>query len=172
MVLGTAMQTYGEKLTDEQEVLMLAADIIIDVFAAESVLLRAERRRGAAARSRTWRLARRRAQVFVTDAAGAGRDRRAHGARGDDRGRHAADAARRAAAAAEGRARSTPSRSAGRSPTSWSTEGVSVLNVSHGCAVRSLALPSEYVAQGLRPAALARAGLKACASSDKRRLLV
>jgi alkylation response protein AidB-like acyl-CoA dehydrogenase len=42
MVLGTAMQTYGEKLTDEQEVLTLAADIIIDVFAAESVLLRAD----------------------------------------------------------------------------------------------------------------------------------
>jgi alkylation response protein AidB-like acyl-CoA dehydrogenase len=40
MVLGTAMQTYGEKLTDQQEVLTLAADIIIEVFAAESVLLR------------------------------------------------------------------------------------------------------------------------------------
>ncbi len=42
MVLGTAMQTYGTKLTDEQEVLTAAADIIIDVFAAESVLLRAD----------------------------------------------------------------------------------------------------------------------------------
>ncbi len=41
MVLGTAMQTYGERLTDQQEVLMAAADIIIDVFAAESALLRA-----------------------------------------------------------------------------------------------------------------------------------
>src|SRR3954464_140992 len=41
MVLGTAMQTYGEKLADEQEVLMAAADIIIDVFASESALLRA-----------------------------------------------------------------------------------------------------------------------------------
>ncbi len=41
MVLGTAMQKYGEKLTDEQEVLTVAADIIIDVFAAESALLRA-----------------------------------------------------------------------------------------------------------------------------------
>jgi alkylation response protein AidB-like acyl-CoA dehydrogenase len=40
VVLGTAMQTYGEKLADQQEVLTLAADIIIDVFAAESVLLR------------------------------------------------------------------------------------------------------------------------------------
>jgi alkylation response protein AidB-like acyl-CoA dehydrogenase len=43
MVLGTAMQTYGEKLADEQEVLIAAADIIIDVYAAESALLRALR---------------------------------------------------------------------------------------------------------------------------------
>jgi alkylation response protein AidB-like acyl-CoA dehydrogenase len=42
MVLGTAMQTYGEKLADEQEVLSTAADIIMDVYAAESALLRAE----------------------------------------------------------------------------------------------------------------------------------
>jgi alkylation response protein AidB-like acyl-CoA dehydrogenase len=41
VVLGTAMQTYGEKLGDEQELLTLAADIIIDVFGAESVVLRA-----------------------------------------------------------------------------------------------------------------------------------
>jgi len=43
VVLGTAMQTYGEKLTDQQELLTLAADIISDVFAAESVTLRASR---------------------------------------------------------------------------------------------------------------------------------
>src|SRR5207244_11159390 len=41
MVLGLTMQTFGQKLTDEQEVLMHAADILIDVFAAESALLRA-----------------------------------------------------------------------------------------------------------------------------------
>ena len=41
-VLGTAMQTYGEKLNDEQEVLSYAADILIDVYAAESALLRAQ----------------------------------------------------------------------------------------------------------------------------------
>jgi alkylation response protein AidB-like acyl-CoA dehydrogenase len=41
MVLGTAMQNYGAKLADEQEVLSRAADIIIDVYAAESVVLRA-----------------------------------------------------------------------------------------------------------------------------------
>jgi alkylation response protein AidB-like acyl-CoA dehydrogenase len=41
MVFGVAMQTYGEKLTDEQEVLMHLADIAIDVFSAESAALRA-----------------------------------------------------------------------------------------------------------------------------------
>ncbi len=41
-VLGTAMQTYGEKLTDEQEVLSFAADILIDVYAGESAVLRAQ----------------------------------------------------------------------------------------------------------------------------------
>jgi alkylation response protein AidB-like acyl-CoA dehydrogenase len=41
MVFGLAMQTYGEKLTDEQEVLMHLADIAIDVFSAESAMLRA-----------------------------------------------------------------------------------------------------------------------------------
>ena len=41
MVFGLAMQTYGEKLTDEQEVLMHLADIAIDVFSAESAVLRA-----------------------------------------------------------------------------------------------------------------------------------
>jgi alkylation response protein AidB-like acyl-CoA dehydrogenase len=41
MVLGTAMQTYGEKLAEEQEVLLAAADIIIDVYGSESALLRA-----------------------------------------------------------------------------------------------------------------------------------
>ncbi len=62
MVLGTAMQTYGEKLADQQEILSYAADILIDVFAAESAVLRAGGGRdvhhGAAAR------------VFVNDAAG------------------------------------------------------------------------------------------------------
>src|SRR5687767_3577610 len=41
MVLGTAMQTYGPKLNDEQEILSYAADIMIDTFAAESAVLRA-----------------------------------------------------------------------------------------------------------------------------------
>ena len=41
MVLGTAMQTYGAQLADQQEVLLLSADILCDTFAAESALLRA-----------------------------------------------------------------------------------------------------------------------------------
>jgi alkylation response protein AidB-like acyl-CoA dehydrogenase len=41
MVFGVAMQTYGAKLTDEQEVLMHLADITIDAFSAESAMLRA-----------------------------------------------------------------------------------------------------------------------------------
>ena len=65
MVLGTAMQTYGEKLTDQQEVLTLAADIIIDVYAAESVLLRAAHMSGN--RSALGVAA---AEVYISDAAG------------------------------------------------------------------------------------------------------
>ena len=40
MVLGTAMQTYGVKLSDEQEVLLTTADIVMDAYGAESALLR------------------------------------------------------------------------------------------------------------------------------------
>jgi alkylation response protein AidB-like acyl-CoA dehydrogenase len=64
MVLGTAMQTFGEKLTDQQEVLTSAADVIIDVYAAESVLLRAAQASGAGAA-----LAVAAAEVYITDAA-------------------------------------------------------------------------------------------------------
>ena len=41
MVFGTAMQTYGLKLADQQEVLMHLADMLMDIFAAESAVLRA-----------------------------------------------------------------------------------------------------------------------------------
>ena len=40
MVLGTAMQTYGVKLSDEQEVLLTTADIVMDAYGGESALLR------------------------------------------------------------------------------------------------------------------------------------
>jgi alkylation response protein AidB-like acyl-CoA dehydrogenase len=67
MVLGTAMQTYGPKLNDEQEVLGYAADIMIDTFAAESAVLR-----GGAAISGSLphaELHEAAARVFVNDAA-------------------------------------------------------------------------------------------------------
>jgi alkylation response protein AidB-like acyl-CoA dehydrogenase len=42
MVLGTAMDKYREKLADEQEILLAAADILIDTYASESAILRAQ----------------------------------------------------------------------------------------------------------------------------------
>jgi alkylation response protein AidB-like acyl-CoA dehydrogenase len=41
MVFGLAMQTYGQSLQDEQEVLMFVADMLIDVYSADSAMLRA-----------------------------------------------------------------------------------------------------------------------------------
>jgi alkylation response protein AidB-like acyl-CoA dehydrogenase len=79
MVLGTAMQTYGNGLADQQEVLTRCADVIMDVYASESVLLRA------AADGGELHLAV--AQVYVNDAAGrveiAARDALAAMAEGD-----------------------------------------------------------------------------------------
>jgi alkylation response protein AidB-like acyl-CoA dehydrogenase len=46
MVLGTGMQTFGETLADEQEILLAAADIIIDTFGADSAVLRARQAGG------------------------------------------------------------------------------------------------------------------------------
>jgi alkylation response protein AidB-like acyl-CoA dehydrogenase len=67
MVVGLALQTYGQKLSDEQEVLMLATDILIDVYAADSAVLRAT----AAAARKTPRATLHvdAARVFVSDAA-------------------------------------------------------------------------------------------------------
>ena len=42
MVAGTAMQRYGTKLENEQEVLSLLADILTDTYSAESAVLRAQ----------------------------------------------------------------------------------------------------------------------------------
>jgi alkylation response protein AidB-like acyl-CoA dehydrogenase len=79
MVLGTAMQTYGNGLADQQEVLTRCADVIMDVYASESVLLRAAADGGVLHRAV--------AQVFVNDAAGrvevAARDALAAMAEGD-----------------------------------------------------------------------------------------
>ena len=40
MILGLAMQTYGEAVQHEQELLMLASDIVREAFGAESAMLR------------------------------------------------------------------------------------------------------------------------------------
>jgi hypothetical protein len=41
MVIGTALQTFGDRLETEQEVLSFAADVLIDTYAAESTVVRA-----------------------------------------------------------------------------------------------------------------------------------
>jgi alkylation response protein AidB-like acyl-CoA dehydrogenase len=74
MVIGTALQTYGEQLADQQEVLMAAADILIDAYAAESAVARA-RQSGTAGTPDALHAAA--ARVFATDAA----DRVEHSAR-------------------------------------------------------------------------------------------
>ena len=67
MLLGLSMQTYGDKVTEEQEVLSWTADVLIDTFAAESALLRARQANrtggtGAAMHVDT-------ARLFINDAA-------------------------------------------------------------------------------------------------------
>jgi alkylation response protein AidB-like acyl-CoA dehydrogenase len=67
MVFGVALQTYGQKLADQQEVLMHVADMLMDVFAAESAVLRAD----AVSQTDATRAALHvdAARVFVSDAA-------------------------------------------------------------------------------------------------------
>jgi alkylation response protein AidB-like acyl-CoA dehydrogenase len=67
MVIGTAMQTYGDKLTDQQEVLSYAADILIDIYSAESAVLRAKE--AIAQRRARDTLHAAAARVFINDAA-------------------------------------------------------------------------------------------------------
>ena len=62
--LGLAMQRYGEELTEQQEVLMGIADIVIAVACAESALLRAMAATGPMARFHVDA-----ASVFINDAA-------------------------------------------------------------------------------------------------------
>jgi alkylation response protein AidB-like acyl-CoA dehydrogenase len=67
MVLGTAMQTFGQKLNDEQEVLSFTADLVIEAYAAESAVLRAAAALDAGdAQAQHHEAA---ARVFVTEAA-------------------------------------------------------------------------------------------------------
>jgi alkylation response protein AidB-like acyl-CoA dehydrogenase len=86
MVVGLALQTYGQKLADEQEVLMLATDILIDVYSADSTVLRATVAAGA--KQPRAALHADAARVFVSDAAiridGCARQALAAIAEGDD----------------------------------------------------------------------------------------
>ena len=66
MVIGTAMQTHGEKLTDQQEVLGYAADILIESYASDSAVLRAQGATAADPRRSDLHVAA--ARVFVHDA--------------------------------------------------------------------------------------------------------
>jgi alkylation response protein AidB-like acyl-CoA dehydrogenase len=67
MVFGLAMQTFGTKLTDEQEVLTHLADIAIDVYSAESAVLRAQAASAAGGVRASLHVDA--ARVFVNDAA-------------------------------------------------------------------------------------------------------
>jgi alkylation response protein AidB-like acyl-CoA dehydrogenase len=68
MLAGTAMQRFGEKLQDEQEVLTYLADVLIDTYASESALLRALRT--AADCGATADLAADASRVYIHEAAG------------------------------------------------------------------------------------------------------
>ena len=65
--LGLAMQTYGEKLSDQQEVLSFVSDILMDIYGSESVVLRAQS--AADATTSTAELEGDTASAFVNDAA-------------------------------------------------------------------------------------------------------
>jgi hypothetical protein len=60
LVAGTAMQRYGAKLEQVQEVLTYLADLLIDAYTAESAVLRAQSAGGALHQAA--------AQIFVNDA--------------------------------------------------------------------------------------------------------
>ena len=66
MAIGLSLQTHGEALQDEQETLMILADVIIDVFVTESSVLRAEQ--AAAGRGSQAALQADAAAVFAHDA--------------------------------------------------------------------------------------------------------
>jgi alkylation response protein AidB-like acyl-CoA dehydrogenase len=67
MVLGLALQTYGAKLADEQEVLFFLSDILIDLYAADSAVLRASA--AASAQGSNAGMQVDAARAFVSDAA-------------------------------------------------------------------------------------------------------
>src|SRR4029079_4745090 len=65
--LGAAMQRFGQALPDEQESLLWLADLVIDTFAAESVVLRA--RAAVLSDASNAAVHEAAARVFVSDAA-------------------------------------------------------------------------------------------------------
>ena len=67
-VLGLAMQQYGDRLPDEQEVLSFTADVLIDAYAAESMVHRVQQ--ADAGGVSTAALQADAARAFVSDAAG------------------------------------------------------------------------------------------------------
>jgi alkylation response protein AidB-like acyl-CoA dehydrogenase len=67
LVLGLAMQTYRERMGDQQEVLMHLADMIIETYSAESAVLRALQVSSTATDRADLQVAA--ARVFVNDAA-------------------------------------------------------------------------------------------------------
>ena len=84
-MLGLAMQTYGQNLSDQQEVLSFISDILIDTYGAESVVARALR--SADSSDSTAELQADTARSFVNDAAArvevSARSAVAHMAEGD-----------------------------------------------------------------------------------------
>ena len=94
MVIGTALQTFGDRLETEQEVLSFAADVLIDTYAAESAVARASQAMAAGHHARA--VARGRRARIRRRGRDPGRGRREERARGHGGGRHAANAARRA----------------------------------------------------------------------------
>jgi alkylation response protein AidB-like acyl-CoA dehydrogenase len=65
--LGLATQKFGEKLTDEQEVLGLFADIAMETYALESAVIRAQKRAAARGEDKT-RLQEAAVRCFAQDA--------------------------------------------------------------------------------------------------------
>ena len=69
LVLGLAVQRYREKISEQQELLAYAADILIDTFSAESAVLRAGQAAVDDAPNMHYALHTDAACVFVNDAA-------------------------------------------------------------------------------------------------------
>ena len=97
MMLGLAMQRYGEAIADEQEVLLSIADIVIAAACAESSLLRAMAAPGKKASYHADA-----ASVFINDAASRVRNIGQAGARGRGGRRYTSHLSGRAQAGAQG----------------------------------------------------------------------